>query len=98
MHDSLFVNLPGSFNSSHHFARAAKLPSVGYIWEWPKFIQTSPLYAVAGQPSTNPSIISAMDVLNSVYLPKGMDDAGEGVVSCFWLWSQRGWGRSVPYP
>lgn len=34
MHDSKFVNLAGSFNSSHRFLRAAKLPSAGYRWEW----------------------------------------------------------------
>jgi pSer/pThr/pTyr-binding forkhead associated (FHA) protein len=76
MHDSLFVNLPGSYNSSHRFARAAKLPTVGYIWEWPKYIETSLLYAVAGQPSTNPTLMAVMDVFNGIHLPKGMDDAG----------------------
>ena len=30
IHDSQFVNLAGSYNSSHRFLRAAKLPQAGY--------------------------------------------------------------------
>lgn len=33
-HGSSFMNLSGSFNSSHRFIRAASLPQPGYDWEW----------------------------------------------------------------
>jgi penicillin V acylase-like amidase (Ntn superfamily) len=33
-HDSKFLDLPGSYNSSHRFIRAAYLPGPGYNWEW----------------------------------------------------------------
>jgi len=34
IHDSKFLNLPGAYNSSFRFIRAAKLPEAGYIWQW----------------------------------------------------------------
>lgn len=76
IHDSKFLNLPGSYNSSHRFARAAKLPEEGYVWEWPKDIEISPRYAVDGQPETNPALMAIMGIISSVWLPKGIDDAG----------------------
>lgn len=128
-HDSKFLNLPGSYNSSHRFARAAKLPEAGYIWEWcapcvcggvqgsieadvtifklqscsvlllaccialkfarphacersppfacrPKDIEVSPRYTDGNLPETNPALIATQAVISSVYLPKGVDDAG----------------------
>ena len=36
----------------------------------PAYIETSPRYAVNGQPDTNPALIAAMNTMFSVYLPK----------------------------
>lgn len=42
----------------------------------PKFIEISPYYPPEGAPATNPAVIAAMNILQSMYLPKGIDDAG----------------------
>lgn len=42
----------------------------------PEFIETSPRYAVNGQPDTNPALVAVQNIIASVYLPKGVDDAG----------------------
>jgi len=42
----------------------------------PADIEISPRYVPEGGPATNPALISCMDIMQSVYLPKGMDDSG----------------------
>lgn len=75
LHDTTFYPSPGSFNSSDRFARLAMLKSTANLVPWQQAYNfISPGFALPG--STNPSIQAVLSLINSVYLPKGMDDTG----------------------
>lgn len=76
IHDSLFLNAPGAFNSSYRFIRAAIWNQPGLNWEWPKDVGISPRYITAGMPDTNPQLMAVINIIGNVWLPKGIDDAG----------------------
>lgn len=39
--------------------------------------EISPYYTPEGAPDSNPAVIAAMNIMQSTYLPKGIDDAGK---------------------
>lgn len=77
---SLFFNMPGAFNSSFRFMRPAMLRGPGNVWKWPENGNLSPFYPTnqpgSPLPATNPTLVTAVKVLNTIYLPKGIDSSG----------------------
>ncbi|EFN53454.1 hypothetical protein CHLNCDRAFT_58529 [Chlorella variabilis] len=75
IHGTTFYPPPGSYNSSDRFTRLAVLKYAAGRAPW--HAATDPISpGFALKSSSNPALITALDLIQSVYLPKGVDDSG----------------------
>ncbi|KAF8062972.1 cbh [Scenedesmus sp. PABB004] len=75
LHNTTFFPPPGSHNSSDRFTRLAVLKSVANLSPWRATLNPMSPGFVLSSPS-NPALMAVLGLIQSVYLPKGVDDAG----------------------
>eukprot|EP00775_Hariotina_reticulata_P012809 gene12809-12937_t len=73
--------MPGDYSSSSRFIRMAMLSTAAQHSCWStqgagELQQLSPGTVPKGYPTTNPTLLAVVGMLQSVYLPRGIDDEG----------------------
>ncbi|KAF8061948.1 hypothetical protein HT031_004208 [Scenedesmus sp. PABB004] len=80
----LFWPVPGDYSGPSRFTRLAlvKEAALGECWRntsalFPKLYETAnPDYVWKGAPASNPTLLTVLGIINTVYLPNGIDDSG----------------------
>ena len=91
VHGGPFVAVAGSFNQTDRFTRLAQLRKYAGQVAWAEHIpgldDLTPAYAPPGAPASNPQLMVAVDMMQSVWLPRGLDDSSaSGAKSDWTVW------------
>ena len=91
VHGGPFAAIAGSFNQTERFTRLAQLRSFGAQVAWPIYIpyfdNLTPAYVPPGAPASNPQLMVAINMMQSVWLPRGLDDSSaSGAKSDWTVW------------